>query len=100
MEIFTWHENNVYHIRFSGRFTFSDNPEFRVILEKIHDPDIHTIVLQMERLEFVDSAALGMLLLAHDESKKNHKTLRVQGVQGQVKRMFEMAHFEQFFTLQ
>ena len=98
MEIQTRLENGVYSVTMQGKFIFTDNQQFRPILEKLGDPAILQVVLLMEKVDFVDSAALGMLLLAHDEAVKYQKTLSLRGVNGQVKRIFEMARFEQFFN--
>ncbi len=98
MEVSGQFSNGHYNIHLQGRFTFNDNPVFReVILDKINDPEVKTIALNMERVEFVDSAALGMLLLAHDEAKALNKQLHLHGINGQVKRIFDMARFDQFF---
>lgn len=54
----------------------------------------------MRQVDFVDSAALGMLLLARDEAQKHDKKLIISGIQGQVKKMFTVARFDSLFSLQ
>jgi HptB-dependent secretion and biofilm anti anti-sigma factor len=88
-----------FNLTLSGKFTFADHPEFREILAKIGEDDVRQIVLQMSGVEFVDSAALGMLLLARDEAEKHNKSLILSGATGQVKKMFEMAKFSNLFTI-
>ncbi len=83
----------------SGTFTFSDHQNFRVVLEKIADNNIRDIHLHMENIEFIDSAALGMLLLANDEADRFHKKVVIAGAQGQVKKMFDAARFGTLFTI-
>lgn len=86
------------NVNMHGQFTFTDNAAFReMVLTKFIDPSIRQVVLHMKDVDFVDSAALGMLLLAHDESVKHKKPLLLEGVVGQVRRIFEMARFDQFF---
>lgn len=99
MEISKQISNHIYHITLSGRFTFNDHQSFREILHHIGEPEVKQVVLQMEQLEFVDSAALGMLLLALDEAEKHQKGLVISGATGQVKKMFDMAKFHTFFTM-
>ena len=53
----------------------------------------------MAQVNFVDSAALGMLLLARDEAEKYRKQLVLRGAAGQVKKMFDMARFNMLFSL-
>ncbi len=97
MEMVFQTANAMFSATLRGNFTFGDNPEFRIVLEKLADPDIKQVVLNMRQVGFVDSAALGMLLLAHDEAEKHKKPLLLEGVNGQVKHIFEMARFDRFF---
>lgn len=98
MQITTRNDHGTCNVVLSGQFTFSDNAEFRTILDKIGDMAIKHLVFDMAKVDFVDSAALGMLLLAHDEAKKYNKSLLLAGVQGQVKRVFDMALFDKIFS--
>lgn len=91
--------NGTCDITLSGPFTFNDHMEFREILNKIALPDIQQIVFHMDGVSFIDSAALGMLLLALDESGKYHKTLTIRGATGQVKKMFDMSRFDTMFKI-
>jgi len=50
-------------------------------------------------VEFIDSAGLGMLLLARDEISKKSSSLTLKSPQGQVQRMFSVARFEQMFDI-
>lgn len=98
MEMSATSAGDTYNIFLQGNFTFGDNPEFREsVLEKISLPSLRKIVLHMQQVDFIDSAALGMLLLAHDEAEKHQKSLILHGVDGQVRRIFNMARFDQFF---
>lgn len=99
MEIVKHLNQGTYDVTMSGQFTFTDHPEFRAILAKIGDKDVKQIIFNMRQVEFVDSAALGMMLLAHDEAEKHHKQLIISGATGQVKKMFDMAKFNTLFTM-
>jgi len=98
MDVISQIVNGVYTVSLIGHFTFTDNPEFRDILEVIPKPEITQIIVQMDKVDFVDSAALGMLLLARESAEKHGKKLVISGTQGQVKRIFEMARFDQIFN--
>ena len=87
-------------VALSGQFTFDDHPAFRAILQKIEEDGIQKIVFHMDKLDFADSAALGMLLLAHDAAMKKQKSLVIKGAVGQVKKMFALAHFQKLFTFE
>jgi HptB-dependent secretion and biofilm anti anti-sigma factor len=99
MDIVKHMNGGTYELTFIGQFTFNDHPEFRDVLDKFKERDVTHIVLHLAAVEFMDSAALGMLLLALDESEKHRKSLVLQGATGQVKKMFDMAQFHTFFTM-
>lgn len=100
MELVHTVQNNTLQASLQGKFTFSDNQAFREVLEKIAQDGITRVVFDMSKVEFVDSAALGMLLLAHDEAAKHDKSLVISGIKGQVEKMFKVARFDAMFTLQ
>ena len=86
-------------ITLSGPFTFGDHPAFREILDTIEAPETRHTVFHMAGVTFIDSAALGMLLLALDASTKHDKGLTISGATGQVKKMFDMSRFNSMFTM-
>ena len=92
--------NGTCDVSFSGKFTFNDHPGFRTVLGMIEDSAAERFVFHLARVEFVDSAALGMLLLALEASEKHNKPLVLRGAQGQVKKMFEMANFHTLFRIE
>jgi len=57
------------------------------------------IFVDLADVEFIDSAGLGMLLLARDEISKKSSSLTLKSPQGQVQRMFSVARFEQMFDI-
>ena len=77
-----------------------NHAQFREILQAMGGKDVRQVVLHMSGVEFVDSAALGMMLLAADEAEKHKKQLIISGATGQVKKMFDMARFDTLFTMQ
>jgi len=100
MDITKHLNHGTYDVTLSGKFTFNDHAQFREILQDIEGKDVRQVVLHMSGVDFVDSAALGMLLLALDEAEKHQKKLILSGAAGQVKKMFDMARFDSLFNLQ
>lgn len=100
MEITRSTDNGDFTLTLKGLFTFADNSAFRHILSSIPNPEIRQIIFDMQQVEFIDSAALGMLLLAHDESIKHQKPIILRGAEGQVAKMLKMACFDEYFLMQ
>ena len=56
--------------------------------------------IHSDRSFFIDSAGLGMLLLARDEGKRKNLDVCLRRPRGQVKRMLEVARFDTMFTIE
>ncbi|PKR56107.1 anti-anti-sigma factor [Thalassospira marina] len=84
----------------TGRFTFSDHAVFRKLIDELSAQSSATQVFDLSGIEFIDSAGLGMLLLARDEGEKNRATVILRGAKGQVKRMLEVARFDTLFQME
>lgn len=88
----------VYH--FKGRFTYSDHTSFRAILGAIGAHAAGKVVFDFAPLEFIDSAGMGMLLLANDTARKAGISLVLRGATGQVERLFVGQKFATLFTVE
>ena len=93
-------EGDTRKVVFQGRFTFADNKAFREMVSDVREGDCRRCVFDMSKLEFIDSAGLGMLLLARDAANDGNIGLVVQGPQGQVRKMLEIAKFEDILTIE
>ena len=87
------------NVSFIGDFTFTDHIAFREIADRMAATN-ETVVIDLTNLEFVDSAGLGMLLIAREEAAKASRTLILRGAKGQVKRMFGLTKFDTLFTVE
>ena len=87
-------------ISISGEFTFTDYVDFREIADRLFKLQSNSIVIDVSKLEFIDSAGLGMLLIARDEALKTNHTLVLRGAKGQVKRIFAATKFDTLFTVE
>ena len=75
----------------TGKFTFSDHIEFKKILNIFKEKKIKTLEINLAQVTFVDSAALGLLLLVRDETEKHSVQLSILQPQGQVQKMFKIS---------
>lgn len=91
--------NGVYTVSMRGKFTFGDHNSFKHILELLTDPNLKQLELDFSEISFVDSAALGVILIAKDEAEKKGKQLVIFNPVGQVKKMFEISRFYDLFEI-
>ena len=83
-----------------GSFTFKDHHSFRALLDLLKASSGRNHVLDLSRLEFLDSAALGMLLVADDEAKSAGWTLTLRRPSSQIARLMELASMETLFRIE
>jgi anti-anti-sigma factor len=82
-----------------GAFTFKDHNSFRTLLDALRGAGSRH-VLDLSGLEFVDSAALGMLLIADDEARSAGWTLTLRRPTSRVARLMEVAAMDSIFTIE
>jgi anti-anti-sigma factor len=87
-------------VALSGDLTFTDHVVFREIADRLALSSARAITIDVANLKFIDSAGLGMLLIAREEAGKTNRALVLRGAKGQVKRMFELTKFDTLFTVE
>ena len=83
-----------------GRFVFSDYMAFRKAVELALVDKPKRLTIDLAQCEFIDSAALGMLLLARDEAAKVKTEVCIFKAHGQVERVLEVARFSSLFKFE
>ncbi|MBF0181563.1 MAG: STAS domain-containing protein [Magnetococcales bacterium] len=85
-------------ITLDGKFVFSEHREFRDTYKD--KPPKTRYVLDFRRVTYMDSAALGMLLLLNEHNKSGGTDLiKIVNCTPQVAKVFEIANFSQLFTI-
>lgn len=87
-------------VALSGAFTFKDHHSFRAVLDLLKANRGGRHVLDLGGLEFLDSAALGMLLVAEDETSTAGSKLTLRNLPPRVTRLFELAAMDSLFTIE
>ncbi len=83
-----------------GRLTFADYSSFREITNMVTDNNSKCCLFDLSELEFIDSAGLGMLLIARDKLKSVNGNVILKGAQGQVKKMLDLGRFDSLFNIE
>lgn len=79
----------------SGRVTFADFSVLKTINESLAKSD-KLVVFNLSEVEFLDSAALGMILLARDTALGKGIPFSLKGAKGQVKRLMQLARVDSY----
>lgn len=75
---------------FTGDITFSENVSFRQILKELAESDVDTCTFDLTDVGMVDSAGLGMFLIAKEQADTAGWKLSVSGAQGHVASMLKL----------
>jgi anti-anti-sigma factor len=87
-------------ISLSGSFTFKDHHGFRAVLDALTAARAGRKTLDLSKVDFLDSAALGMLLIAEDETTRVGGTLTLRNPSAQITRLFELAAMDTLFRIE
>ena len=86
-------------IKVDGRFDFSAHQEFRDTYESI-STDVNNYVVDLSSTSYLDSSALGMLLLLRDHAGGDNANIKITKCNDDVKKILTISNFEQLFTIQ
>lgn len=87
-------------ISLEGRFDFSANHVFMQSYEPaLQSNEITEIEIDMDAVQYLDSSALGMLLLLKERTDQVRKSLVVSNCHGTVRQILEIANFLTLFKV-
>ncbi|MGL4408520.1 MAG: STAS domain-containing protein [Zoogloea sp.] len=87
-------------IRLQGRFDFNTHREFRESSDAvITNRDVKEIVVDLGETEYLDSSALGMLLMLRDKASSAGKRVALANCKGPVRQVLDIANFAKLFEI-
>jgi len=86
-------------ITVTGRFDFSVHQEFRVAYEGL-SPSPTSYIIDLGETSYLDSSALGMLLLLRDFAGGDSADIRIINCNQDVKKILAISNFEQLFRIE
>jgi HptB-dependent secretion and biofilm anti anti-sigma factor len=87
-------------IAMTGKFDFSKHRAFRDACESaLASGDVGTVHVDLRQVSYLDSSALGMLLLLRDKAKVAGKAVSIATQPGTVRDILRVAHFQDLFAL-
>ena len=90
--------SEVLTIAIEGRFDFSAHKEFRESYEDLdNSPTKYSI--DMRDANYIDSSALGMLLLLRDHAGGDKAEVEIVNCSPDVKKILTISNFDQLFTI-
>ncbi len=84
-------------ITISGRFNFNDHVQFRNAYKDV--PPNATYTMDMSNTEYMDSSALGMLLLLREHAGGDSSDIIIAGSPPDIKKILNIANFQKLFEI-
>lgn len=92
--------DNVARISMSGRFDFQVHREFKeAYTSLVENPALREIEVEMSKVDYLDSSALGMLMLLNERAKNTNKSVSLLNTSGVVSQVLEVANFSKIFNI-
>lgn len=87
-------------ISLNGRFDFNTHRDFRAAYEPlVADAEARSVTVDFSGVDYLDSSALGMLLMLRDKLGGAGKEVTLSGVKGSVKQVLDIANFAKLFNI-
>ncbi|MCP1675574.1 anti-anti-sigma factor [Natronocella acetinitrilica] len=84
-------------IRINGEFDFGLHRQFRDAYRD--ESGVTRYVVDLSDTEYMDSSALGMLLLLREHAEARNGKVFLKGVDGEIERILRIANFHQLFSV-
>jgi anti-anti-sigma factor len=99
MEVTTHYRGDVGTIQLRGRFDFSGHREFLEAISAVTSTSsVKEIEINFAAVNYIDSAALGMLLVSRDKATRAGKHIVLTQATGSVKEVLDIENFGKIFS--
>jgi len=97
MSISTTTNDNITRIIIEDKFDYSVHNEFR---DAYRDTPVGTqFIIDLNRTTYMDSSALGMMLLLREHSGEKSEKISIVGCTQEIKKILEMSNFKNLFNI-
>lgn len=91
-------DNRVATIKIKGRFDFSLHNEFRKAYKDLSIKG-GEFVIDLAETDYLDSSALGMMLLLKEYADETSCKVRIQNARDEIQEILQIASFDKLFIL-
>ena len=92
-------DGTIMHLSVTGRFDYKITKEFRDSYSKAARHKGVTYYVNLNDTSYIDSSALGILLLLRERAKDNGGRVIIEQPGKQVNQLLKVANFEKLFTI-
>ena len=99
MKITSEVQNHKVTLKLEGNFTYTQRKPFQEMLKSVSIDPIEHIVIDLSQVAFLDSAALGLLMISHRQLQAEKRTLSLAYPQATVRQIIELANLHKTIPL-
>lgn len=93
-------DRNMIRVQLVGNLYVEEATELRERLLHQIDIGIHAILIEMNELEYIDSSGLGVLIAIHKRCLQKGGSVKIKGIRGNVKELFELTRLNKVFEIE
>jgi HptB-dependent secretion and biofilm anti anti-sigma factor len=86
-------------IKLQGRFDFNAHREFREVVDQAMSSAAKEVLVDLSGVDYLDSSALGMLLMLRDKAKSSARDVALTQCSGAVRQVLDIANFSKLFRI-
>ena len=79
-------------LRLEGNFTYTQRKAFQAMLKTVCTDQVEEVVIDLSQVAFLDSAALGLLMISHRQLEAERRKLYLAYPQPTVRQIIELAN--------
>lgn len=93
-------QDSIARMTMSGRFDFQMHREFKEAYTPLMVNDaVREIEIEMGKVDYIDSSALGMLMLLNERAKVTNKSVTLLNPSGVTSQALKIAYFDRIFQI-
>ena len=100
MKIDVKQDGEIFVVELEGRMDTNTSPEFQKEMEEYYSKQGFNMILNFDKLDFVSSAGLRVLLLIQKKSKALSGSLVIKNVKPEIQEVFDMTGFSDILTIE
>jgi anti-sigma B factor antagonist len=92
-------ENEQMQVSFSGSIYVKEAMEIRETFIALINQGQKFFLFDLSQVDYIDSPGLGVMVLIHKRASRNGGNLKIRGLQGIVKDLFELTRLNKVFEI-
>ena len=99
MEITQRERNSVVVLDIIGEIDLYNASEIKLMIQKLIDNQKYDIIINLEKVSYIDSSGIGALISSLSSLKKYQGNMKIINLLASVKRVFELTKLMSFFDI-